>query len=146
VAEALIGPHADPVNAAPDAALTAPGVGAVCIRAPSLGLWAAADAGVLRHVPPPEAARGSAPALVPLERTLRSAPLRLDVTLGSVELALGPLLELQADDVIRLPTRLSDNLNVETAGQRLAGGRLGMLDGHRAVQLVAVRDAESGKR
>lgn len=146
VAQALIGPHADPVMAPPDAALAAPGSGAVCLRAPALGLWAVADAGALRHVPPLEAARKPSSALVPLERTLGRAPLRLDVTLGSVELELGPLLELQPGDVIRLPARLADNLTVEAAGQRLAGGRLGTLDGHRAVQIVAERDAGSTKR
>lgn len=136
IAELLIGPHDDPVEAPLDPALAAFGSGALQIEGEAIGLAAFADEGVLRHVPPLEGARAALPRLVPLEQTLHRAPLQLEVTLGSVELELGPLLGLGVGDVIRLPTRLDELLAVSAGGHRLAGGRPGEHRGQRAVQLL----------
>jgi hypothetical protein len=109
--EALTGPASSKPADGPDEALYALGSGAVQIEAAALGLFALADAGVLRHVPPRAvAALGSDPPRVPLDRAAARAGVGLDVSVGRVEIGLRTLLELRPGDVLRLPTRLDDTL------------------------------------
>ena len=111
--EVLTGPAPSEPADGPDEALYAFGSGAVQIEAGALGLFALADAGVLRHVPPrPSAALGSGLPRVPLERAAARTGLGLDVSVGRVEIGLRTLLELRPGDVLRLPTRLDDTLSV----------------------------------
>jgi len=72
-----------------------------------------------------------------LKDAARSAPLILTVGLGSLELALAHLLDLQPGDVICLPTRLADRVPVMLDGQPVAWGSLGHCGKHKAVQLVS---------
>lgn len=137
IAEVLVVLHGEPVDVTPDAKLWAFGSGAVQIDCEAIGLHMIADDGVLRHVPPLERPAAVLPQKMALDKTLARAPLRVDVMLGSADLELGPLLELQTGDVIRLPARLSDSAAIEIDGRCVAQGRLGMHDGRRAVQLVA---------
>jgi flagellar motor switch/type III secretory pathway protein FliN len=60
------------------------------------------------------------------------------VGLGSVELPLAQLLDLQPGDVICLPTRLAEAVPIMLDGQPVAQGSLGHCGRHKAVQLVSL--------
>ena len=60
--------------------------------------------------PRPAAAGGPVPPCVPLDRAAARSGLRLDVSIGRLEVPLQTLLELRPGDVLRLPTRLDDTL------------------------------------
>ena len=109
--ETLTGPAPAVPSEGPEEAVYALGSGAVLIEAAALGLFALAEGGVLRHVPPrPAAAGGPVPPCVPLDRAAARSGLRLDVSIGRLEVPLQTLLELRPGDVLRLPTRLDDTL------------------------------------
>lgn len=109
--EALTGPAPAVPSKGPDETVYAFGSGAVQIEAATLGLFVLADGGVLRHVPPrPLAAASAGPPRVPLDRAAARGEVRLDLSVGRVEIALRTLLELRPGDVLRLPTRLDDTL------------------------------------
>ncbi|MFC4161864.1 FliM/FliN family flagellar motor switch protein [Chitinimonas lacunae] len=76
------------------------------------------------------------PAPAALADSLRSAPLRLAVDLGEVNLTLGQLQSLGLGDVLCLGTPLERPLEVRAEGQPFCRAQLGASDGHRAVALV----------
>lgn len=139
IAQALVGELQSSQPRHPPAGLFAFGAGSTRLACPALGILLLADAGALLHVPPRprDAAPRRAPPLVPLLDAARQATLPLAVELGSVELDLAHLLELQPGDVLCLPTRLGDPLPVTLAGQPAARASLGHLGRHKAVQLAS---------
>jgi flagellar motor switch/type III secretory pathway protein FliN len=137
LAAVLIGSHTKATADAPDPRLAAHGSGALRIECPGIGLVALVDDSALQHVPPIERAGSAAePRLMPLEQTLSAARVAVSATLGGVDMSLDELLGMREGDVLRLPLRLEDPLDVQIDGRRLAGAHLGTRDGHRAVQLV----------
>jgi flagellar motor switch/type III secretory pathway protein FliN len=141
IAAVLIGAHADPAEAMPGSDLLLFGSGAVVLSSREIGLCAIADACCLRHVPPMESARSSQLSrLRPVETAIRRAKVELSVSLGEVELELRQMVDLQAGDVIRLPTRLHDELEVCIGEEPVAAARLGLREESRAVQLISVKD------
>lgn len=144
LAQGLVGEVQATLPRHPPAELFAFGAGGTWLACPQLGIVLLADAGVLQHVPPrsrDEASSRLSP-LVPLLSAARQASVPLSVGLGSIELELAHLLELQPGDVLCLQARLTDRLPVTLAGQPfdvrpMAQGSLGHLDHHKAVQLVS---------
>jgi flagellar motor switch/type III secretory pathway protein FliN len=137
LAAVLIGQNPRLTTSAPDPGLAAYGSGALRIECAEIGLVALVDDGALQHVPPIERAGNAADAkLKPLEQTLSAARVALTATLSGVDLSLDALLGMREGDVLRLPLRLEDPLDVEVDGRRLVSAYLGTQDGHRAVQLV----------
>jgi flagellar motor switch/type III secretory pathway protein FliN len=137
LAAVLIGQNPKATTDAPDPRLAGYGSGALRIECAEIGLVALVDDSALQHVPPIERAGNAADAkLKPLEQTLGAARVALTATLSGVDMSLDALLGMREGDVLRLPLRLEDALDVEVDGQRLAGAYLGTQDGHRAVQLV----------
>jgi flagellar motor switch/type III secretory pathway protein FliN len=125
------------VDHAPVAALTQFGSGAVCISCEAIGLKAIADGSVLRHVPPMERpAQAAAAGPKPVEQTLHARRVEVHAVLGHTELNLDDFLGLDAGDVLRLPTRLEDALELRSHCHLLARAHLGTQAGHRAVQLI----------
>ena len=139
IAQTLVGELQATQLRHPPAELFALGAGTTRLACPALGIVLLADAGALLHVPPRprDAAARRARPLVPLLDAARQAALPLAVELGSVELDLARLLELQPGDVLCLPTRLGDPLPVTLAGLPLARASLGQLGRHKAVQLAS---------
>jgi hypothetical protein len=123
--------------AALPASLLAFGSGAVRFDCEPLGLHVIADRNVWRSVAPRQRATTSVDKLVPLDRAANRASVRVEATLGSVELELPKLLDLQCGDVLRLPERLDRPVAVLCAGKLLARATLGERDGRRSVQLIA---------
>ena len=119
----------------PDDDVLDSGAGAVRLEAAAIGLFAIADAGVLRHVPPPAAPLPAAPPCVALERAVARAPVPLWVSAGHVELGLRTLLELQPGDVLRLPTRLDEPLALRHGDAPPLRCALGEAAGRTAVRL-----------
>jgi hypothetical protein len=111
------------------------GSGAVRLEVAAIGLFAIADAGVLRRVPPPTAALPAAPPCIALGRAAARAPVRLSVSAGRVELGLRTLLELQPGDVLRLPTRLDEPLLLRHGDAPPLPCALGEAAGRAAVRL-----------
>jgi flagellar motor switch/type III secretory pathway protein FliN len=137
LAAVLVGMPAKATTDAPDGRLAAFGSGALRIECPGIGLVALVDDSALQHVPPIERAGSAAePRLMPLEQTLGAARVAIGATLGGVDMSLDDLLGMQVDDVLQLPLRLDDPLDVHVGGQRVAGAHLGTCDGHRAIHLV----------
>ncbi|MCW7540867.1 FliM/FliN family flagellar motor C-terminal domain-containing protein [Aquabacterium sp. A7-Y] len=136
--ESLLGAAAESDGpAVPDDKLWQPGSGAVRFDCAALGLQAWASADVLRHVPPAEVARRAMAPTTDLQRAAASQAVTLGVVAGRVELELGRLLELQAGDVLRLPSRLDEPLwLVGPGGDTLARCALGEQAGRLAVRLV----------
>jgi hypothetical protein len=137
--EALTGAAPSEPADGPDEALHALGSGAVQIEAPALGLFALADPGVLRHVPPrPSAGTWAGPPRMPLERAAARAGVVLDVSVGRVEIGLRTLLELRPGDVLRLPTRLDDTLPLGPAAAPPLRCALGESAGRAAVRICSL--------
>jgi hypothetical protein len=120
-------------------ALFTPGAGTVRLEGPELGLVAFVERAAWQGLPRAgrDAAAQALPAPAPLEAALAGAALRLDVMLGSVELELPRILQLRCGDVLRLPRRLDEPLQVSCAGQPVASALLGERHGRRSVQLLA---------
>lgn len=138
LALALVGEVHATTARAPDAGMFDFASGAVQITCDTFGVHVLADSGVLQHVPPRARSASARPAPKPLKDAARSAPLTLTVGLGSVELNLAHLLDLQPGDVICLPTQLADRVPVMLDGQPVAQGSLGHCGKHKAVQLVSL--------
>lgn len=141
IAQALVGEPQSTQMRHPPAELFAVGAGTTRLACAALGIVLLADAGALLHVPPRPRDATAPPtparALVPLLEAARQAALPLAVELGSVDLDLAHLLELQPGDVLCLPTRLGEPLPVTLAGRPLARASLGQLGRHKAVQLTS---------
>jgi hypothetical protein len=118
--------------------LLAFGSGAVQVSCDAVGLHAIADRGVWRSVPPSERmpSRPRA-ALTPLERAAQRSRLRVDAMLGSVEVDLPKLLDLQCGDVLRLPQRLDRGITLQCADAPFARAVLGEQQQRKCVQLTA---------
>jgi flagellar motor switch/type III secretory pathway protein FliN len=127
-----------PTPSVVDRTLFAAGSGGVRFSCAELGLEAWACSAVLRHVPPKDAPRPAEPPIEPLAHGITHQRVALSVRAGSVDVELGHLLSLHAGDVLRLPTRLTDPLWLETPdGASLARCTLGELAGLRAVLISA---------
>lgn len=113
------------------------GSGAVQVSCDSLGLQAIVDAAIWKSVPPAQRAARPLTKPTPLDRAAQRAVVRLDVVLGSVEVDLPKVLDLQCGDVLLLPQRLSQPLPVLCNGKALARGVLGAMHGRKSVQLLA---------
>jgi len=116
-----------------------PGSGAVEIACRPLGLHAIADRSVWRTVAPPTLAnQHSRSPLAPLEAALRGggARARLDVMLGSVEIGLASLSDLRPGDVLTLPSRLDEGIDVLCEGRPLAQAVLGAVHERKCVRLL----------
>jgi flagellar motor switch/type III secretory pathway protein FliN len=138
LAQTLIGDvHASMTRPA-DPSLYAFASGAVQITCEALGVHLLADCAVLQHVPPHAHTPAVRPAPESLKEAAREAPLTLTVGLGSVELDIAHLFELQPGDVICLPTRLADRLPVMLDGKAVAQGALGHCGQRKAVHLVSL--------
>jgi hypothetical protein len=124
-----------PSNALPPASVFAPGSGAVQFSCPFLGLHAIASAAVWKSVPPLERRANVSP-LTPLDRAAENTSVRLEVLLGTVEVELPKLLDLNPGDILRLPRRLEQPLDVMCDGRYVARAELGEVSGRRGVQLV----------
>lgn len=132
---ALLGDPIRTSTAPLDAELGRFGSGALQIRCARLGLHAVVDSGALRHVPPSSVApRPVLPTRIALDRALGPCTIDVDVALGVVGLDLERLLGLQPGDVIRLPTRLDEPLELRLAGAVVARGGLGEHLEHRCFQ------------
>lgn len=115
------------------------GSGAVVVSCEPLGWHAIADGAVWRSVPPGERTGAhNRPALMPLERAVRGGRTRLDVVLGSVEIALPRLLDLRPGDVLRVPERLDQGVAVSCAGKPIARASLGERVGRKCVQILSL--------
>lgn len=113
------------------------GSGAIELSCTALGLHAIVDRGVWRSMPPPERSTIRYPSrLVPLEQAVRGAMVSVEALLGSVEIALPQLLDLSRGDVLRLPLRLDEGIEVRCEGKSLARAALGETRGRRSVQLL----------
>lgn len=133
----LGGQVADEPNAALSSALFAFGSGAVLLSCEELGLHAIADSAVWRAIgSAAEKPAQESPAVTPLERAMRRATARVDVMLGSVEVDLPKLLDLRRGDVLRLPQRLDEGIQVLCEGQPLAHALLGEAQGRKCIQLL----------
>jgi hypothetical protein len=115
------------------------GSGAVTVSCESLGLHAIADAGVWSLVPPTERKSARLEAVVPLDRAAQRASVRIEVTLGSVDLAFPEVMDLRPGDVLRLSARLDQPLPVSCEGQPFAQALLGTAAGRKAIQITAER-------
>jgi len=114
------------------------GSGAVQLTCERLGVHVVADSAVWRSVPPIERAYVHAKhKLVPLERALLRAKIRLDIMLGSVEVELPKLMDLRCGDLLRLPQRLDQGIAVLGEGKLLARADLGEQQGRKCVRLAA---------
>jgi Type III flagellar switch regulator (C-ring) FliN C-term len=125
----------------PPVELVALGSGALQISCEPIGLKVLVDRSVMSDVPP--VVRGTAhrlPPIVPIDQAVRPAMLHVQATLGSVELKLEEVLDMQCGDVLRLPQRLDQLLSLSCAGQPLASAKLGDAAGRLAVQAFADRD------
>lgn len=118
------------------AELFAVGSGAVRVQWAETGLYAVADAGVWRSMPPIEPSTQSLPKLTPMDRAAHRAKAQLDVMLGSVDIGLPSLLDLHRGDVLRLPQRLDQGIAVLCGGKPLAYAVLGMTDGRKSVRIL----------
>jgi hypothetical protein len=126
-----------PIGALP-ADLFAFGSGAVEIVCDRIGLYAIADSGVWRCVPPTSRIGAHRPANVtPLDRATRTAHAQVEVILGSVELELPKLMDLRRGDVLRLPQRLDQSIAVRIEGKPLLRAELGEARGRKAVRIGA---------
>lgn len=112
------------------------GSGAVLLSCETIGLLAIADGNVWNKSAP-AARREPLPKLTMLDRAVKSSVLRLEVTLGSVPLEVPKLLDLRVGDVLRLPQRLDQPLEVTCNRLPLAHALLGESGGRRGVQLIA---------
>jgi len=89
-------------------------------------------------------------ALVPLHEAIADQPMRLRVELAPLEIDLGSLQALQVGDVLTLPHRLDEGLQVHAVGRGLAASdsavclaHLGVRHGRRAVELVRADNARA---
>jgi hypothetical protein len=123
-------------HAAPLALLASVGSGAVTICHEASGLFALVDAGVWKQMSPPDSKGAGLPALVPLDRAALRARLRIEVTLGGVELELPKLMDLQPGDVLRLGARLDESLPVSCEGRPFARAALGDVAGRKSIQIT----------
>ena len=69
---------------------------------------------------------------------LRDARLPITVELGSTKITLGELLDIRADDVIRLDRNVDSELPVRAGKQARFLGRPGTLGGNRAIQITGL--------
>jgi flagellar motor switch protein FliM/N len=113
------------------------GSGALQLSCAFIGLHAIVDGGVWSAVPAPIRAGAQAPnRLAPLEQAVRSARVSMEALLGSVEIELAQLLDLACGDVVRLPLRLGETVEVRCEGMHLARAALGEMHGYRSVRLI----------
>jgi flagellar motor switch protein FliN len=120
------------------------GAGALQLSCASLGLHVIVDSGVWHCVPAPLRAGGQRECkLAPLERAMDGANVVIEAVLGSVEIELAQLLSLTSGDVVSLPLRLNESIEVRCEGRHLASGVLREMHGRRCVRLSD--DASNGK-
>lgn len=113
------------------------GSGTLQVSCASMGLHAIVDGGVWNTVPAP--IRANAPArsrLAPLEQAMRGARVSIEALLGSAELRLAQLLNLACGDVVRLPQRVGETIEVRCEGMHLSQAVLGAMHGYRSVRLL----------
>jgi flagellar motor switch/type III secretory pathway protein FliN len=131
-------PTSSALPASMSASLFAFGSGAVELSCDELGLHAIADRGVWRSVAPLE--RGAVnplPGLTPLAQAVHRSRVRLEVVLGSVEVELSKLLDLQCGDVLRLPRQLDRGVSLRCERKPFANAVLGAAQGRKCVQVFA---------
>jgi flagellar motor switch/type III secretory pathway protein FliN len=117
------------------AELHAPGSGAAELHCALLGLHVVIDAAAnLRFAA--VSARGELPPVSPLATALAAVKLNLSVPLGEVTLELGNLATLAAGDVLRLPKRLGEPIDVLCEGKPLARAALGESAGRKGIQIL----------
>jgi flagellar motor switch protein FliM len=73
-----------------------------------------------------------------LAESIREARLPITVELGATKVTIGELLEIRADDVIRLDRGLEADLPIRAGRRARLMGRPGTLGGNRAVQITGV--------
>jgi len=135
---ALLGAHpseqaSEPVSVLPSE-LFAFGSGAVEFSCDTLGLHAIADRGVWRNVPPSSRAAANRPSSVTvLDHAVQTAQASVEVILGSVQLELPKVLDLRRGDVLRLPRRLDQPVELWIEGKPLMQAALGETLGRKAV-------------
>jgi Type III flagellar switch regulator (C-ring) FliN C-term len=138
---ALTGVAIKPAAARPVArlpsALFALGSGAIRIRCLRIGLDVVTDAEVaLRaQAPSPSSSRSPLPRLTPLEGVAASTTTRLVASLGTLDLDVSTTLDLRCGDVLRLPRRLDEGIDVTCGGVPVSRAQLGELDGRKGIQL-----------
>jgi hypothetical protein len=123
-----------PVVGVPES-LCAVGSGAVLVSCTKFGLHAIADGGVWRNLPIGATAQQH-PNLTPLDIALRGVAAQLQVMVGSVEIELPQLMDLRRGDVLRLPRRLDEDIDVLCEGQPMASAVLGTTRDRKCVQLT----------
>ncbi|MET0534971.1 MAG: FliM/FliN family flagellar motor C-terminal domain-containing protein [Steroidobacter sp.] len=113
------------------------GSGAVHLDCGPLGLHVIVDRSVWRSVPPSQRAARPLPGLDSLEHSLKNARVRLEITLGSVDVDLANVLDLRRGDVLRMRHRLDQPLTLLCAGKPVAKALLGERQGHKCVRIIA---------
>lgn len=75
-----------------------------------------------------------------LERKLMDVPVRVDVVLGDVRMALEELLALAPGDVVALQSTTTDDVDIYVSDRLMARGRLVIADGELGVTLSEIVD------
>lgn len=120
------------------AALYSLGSGAALVSCEALGLHAIADRPFLpAAASSPRTASAPRCRLAPLSQAMRRSNARLDVMLGSVTLEFPKLVELRPGDVLCLPQRLDQPLDLACEGTPFARVALGERAGRKCVQLLS---------
>ncbi|MEM9738826.1 MAG: FliM/FliN family flagellar motor switch protein [Pseudomonadota bacterium] len=75
-----------------------------------------------------------------LERTLMDVPVRVDVVLGDVRMAVEELMALSPGEVVALQRSTSEDVDIYVSDRLMARGRLVIADGELGVTLSEIVD------